>query len=309
MRLSLKNMTRLAHLTRRWDPYRTPLAYRFGQRLLGILCSRKGKEKPSGRVVMPYDKGLINVDLSTKMGYKIMFHGYHDAEMARLIRHVTPPGATCIDVGANIGAYTLVMAFATGPTGRVIAVEPNPEVASELRANLALNRLDNVAVVEAALTNKDGEAALYTCGEDAPNTMVSSLKSSHLTQREVRVKTLTGRTLQDAHNITRCDLIKVDVLGGEMAMLEELSPLIEQCRPSLFVEHRRPTWEGFGRRIEEAVEFTRALNYESYVVKEGLTRPLEDKAPDICNLFCVPAKERAHIPGLADKDKGPAATT
>ena len=100
---------------------------------------------------------------------------------------------------------------------------------------------------------------------------------------------------------------EIDALGGEMLMLEQLSGLIEQCRPGLFVEYRRVTWERFGRRIEEAVEFTRALDYELYVVREGLTRPLEDKVPDICNLFCVPALKQSEIPGPADEAKRPAA--
>jgi len=287
MKPSLKNLAKLAYVTRRWDRYRRPVAHWFGRWLVGFLCGGRGR-RPVGRLVMPYDRGMINVDVGTEVGYKIMFFGYHDAELARLIAHATSPGSTCIDVGANIGAYTLVMAFSAGREGRVIALEPNPEVASALLENIALNSLSNVEVVRAAVADSDGETVLYSYEPDAPNRMVSSLRPSPLAHRRVTVRAVSGRSLLETLNITSCDVIKIDAMGADLMVLRELSELIELHRPRLFVEYRRRAWSRFGADFSEALRLFRSWDYTLYVVARGLTRPFTDRVPDACNLLCIP---------------------
>lgn len=257
--------------------------------LLKALCHPR-KRRPALPLVMPYDKGLICVNLATEIGYKIIFHGYHDPAMAKVLRHITRPGHTCIDIGANIGSYTILMAFAAGPGGRVFALEPQPEVAADLLKNVALNRLTNVAVLQAALTERDGETPLFTQAQDATNQMISSLRPGVApNERELTVKTISARTLEQALGDRGCDVIKMDVNGAELLLLREMGGLIARCRPSLIVEFRKPLWERFGTRIEDALELFRSWGYDLYSISKGLTRPLGSGVPDICNLLCVPS--------------------
>ena len=296
VKLSAKGYIRLAHLTRRWDRHKNPIGNHVGRLLLKAFCSAR-KPRPSLPLVMPYDAGFINLNLATEIGYKIMFHGYHDPSMARVLRHVTRPGSACIDLGANIGAYTLIMAFAAGPAGSVIAVEPHPEIAAELSKNLALNRLDNVTVINAALTQEDGETALFSRARDATNRLASSLRpSGGAGERTIPVKTISARVLESALENRSCDVIKIDVNGAEMIVLRELGEMISRRRPCLLVEHRKPFWDAFGARIEDAINLLHKWGYDLYSITKGVTRPLGKEAPEKCNLLCVPSFNSVEIP-------------
>jgi len=294
MKLGVKSMIRLAHWTRRADRHRSPIRYRARRALLKMFCDRK-RHKPVGRIVMPYDRGLMVVDLSTQLGYQVMFDGYHNAEMARIIRNIVHEGDVCLDVGANVGAYALIMAFWAGATGRVIALEPNPPVAERLLENFAINNLDNACVVQAALTGEDGEAEFYTYDPDTRNIQAASLRPMPIAHQKSRVRTISAETLERTENLSHCDLVKIDVTGAELLVLKALSRLIERCRPYLFIEHCGRLWARFDTNVSEAVEMLNAWQYSIFIVKKDRTLPLEGIAPDRCNLFCVPRREAHNI--------------
>jgi FkbM family methyltransferase len=222
-----------------------------------------------------------------------MFDGYHDPELARILKLIVRPGDVCIDIGANVGAYTLVMAFAAGPEGKVIAVEPNPHVADEMRANLALNRLGNVRVVEAALTEEDGETDLFGFDADANNQMVSSLHSYEYAQKKIPVRTITGPTLLKELEITRCNVMKIDCIGAELIAIGQLRRLIEEQCPYMIVDYRVKSWTAFGNTLQDGLDLLQSLGYRIYIADDGMTIPLGDSVPDVCNLFCVPERRRA----------------
>lgn len=298
MHMTRDKIAKLAYLTRRCDRHRNPIAHRLSRWWLRRRCHRK-KHKPTGRFVMPYEGGLICLEVSDKIGYQVMFGGHHDVGMARVLRRLVRPGDICIDIGANIGVHTLIMAFAAGAGGRVIAVEPSPEVVANLRANVALNRLDNVCVIEAAIAEEDGEAAFYTFDADAPNRMVSSLQPYDHATRQSRVRTICGPTLLETAEVTRCEVLKIDCVGAEMVALKGFAGLITQSRPHVFVEYRFRAWDRFGNRIEEAVELLRSHGYLAYIIKDGLTFPLEGSVPDNCNLYGVPVRDATATPAPA----------
>jgi FkbM family methyltransferase len=72
------------------------------------------------------------------------------------------PGDVIVDVGANIGIFTVMASKLVGSRGRIVAIEPNSESAKRLERNIALNRLNNVTVYHAAVTGAPGNVKLYT---------------------------------------------------------------------------------------------------------------------------------------------------
>jgi len=127
-----------------------------------------------------------------------------------------------IDVGANIGAFTLIMARQVGETGRVLAIEPYPFVAERLVENLSLNRMLNVQVVMCALADRSKTATLYVPDPKWPNQGVASLSpvrgSQLVSQIEVQCFTLDD-LLEKLDWTERLDLMKIDVEGHEMSVL------------------------------------------------------------------------------------------
>jgi FkbM family methyltransferase len=289
MPLSTESLVTLAHFTRRWHPRENPALYAVGRFLLRKLCHRRN-HRPTGLVVMPYDRGLFRCNLSDKLGYHVMFHGYHDVALARLLRAIVKPGDVCMDLGANVGAYTLVMAFAAGPAGRVIAVEPNPTVAAELRANVSLNALMNVDLIQAAVAPHDGEMPFFLPDDRADNLMTSSASQTSRARREATVKAVSGRTLEAALKGAALRAAKIDCIGSEVTVLEQLAGVIERDKPYLFIDYRLRAWRLFGRRPEEAVDMLRSLGYDVYVAREGVVLPLDGApVPDKCNIVGVPS--------------------
>jgi FkbM family methyltransferase len=281
------NMLRLARLTRPFFRYRTPVIHRLLKWLVRLLCppARPGRGR---QLVAPFDGGLIHVDTSSSLEYHILFRGSHEPEIVNLIRQVVRPGDICFDVGANVGFHTLLLARQVGPSGRVIALEPHPDVGRRLLENVALNRLDQVTVVPAALSDRDGAADFFSFGEAAFHQGISSLLPDDEATRKIQVRTISGQTLLRAFPVARCDFLKIDVEGVESVVLAQLSGLIERYRPAIICEYRRQHWAKFGHTLEEVRERLHKLGYRLYVIRKNATQPLIGEAPESCELFCVP---------------------
>ena len=284
---SAKHALKLARFTRRYSRHGTPLRYRFAR----WLVKRRYSEYDSGpgvQLVVDYDEGQIQVDTPSKIEHTILFHGYHEPEMARLIKRLVRPGHTCLDVGANVGTHTLLMAFAAGAAGRVISLEPHPDLRQRLAENVALNGLDSVTLVPAALSDADGEATLYTFADDMFNRGCSSLRPTVETKCEMTIRTLTGRTLTAQAQIDRCDLIKIDVEGHELVALRQLADLIELHRPVLLFEYGVNYWQAHDAALADALALARGWGYVLFTVKDDVTCPLVEDPTSNCDILCVP---------------------
>lgn len=93
--------------------------------------------------------------------------GFWEAWITLAFLATVRPGWACVDVGANIGYYTLLMADRAGPAGRVLAVEPNPRMADLIRRSAALNGYATVEIAECAATHASGAARLWIKREAA----------------------------------------------------------------------------------------------------------------------------------------------
>jgi FkbM family methyltransferase len=92
---------------------------------------------------------------------KLILYGAFEQREIDLLCSFVRPGDVALDVGANIGLYSLALSRAVGPEGRVIAVEPDPDNLKLLRRNLARNGCANVIVVDQALGDRTGVVNLY----------------------------------------------------------------------------------------------------------------------------------------------------
>lgn len=283
-----QNLLRMARITRPYFRRRTPVISRLLKGVLRLLCP---PDKPGHgkHLIAEVDGGLIHIDTASSMDYHLLFRGCHEPEIVNLIRHRVRPGDVCLDIGANVGSHALVMARAVGPGGRVIAVEPHPVVCRRLLENLALNRMEQVTVIQAAFSDRDGTADFFGFPEDAFHQGVSSLLPDDQATRKMTVRTICGATLMREHRLSRCDLVKIDAEGVESVVLTQLAGLIDAHRPAIICEYRKANWDKFGHSLEKEVQRLRALNYLLYVIRRDVTCPLELPVPDSCELFAVPA--------------------
>jgi FkbM family methyltransferase len=247
------------------------------------------------RTVIDYDRGLINVDTSSLAEYKILFLNHCEPAITSLIKYIVKPGDLCLDIGANVGAVTLVMSFATGRKGKVVAIEPHPRMVERLRANVELNRLDNISIMPVALSDTAGRAVLYAAEEGYFHQGRSSLKPSKDINREITVEKITGEMLQGEIGDQLCKFIKIDVEGHDFIVLKELEFIIKKHRPHLILEYHRDRWKDHNCDIQQAIEFISICDYRIYFVKHDLVFPFETEVPDSCDLFCSPKINKSQI--------------
>jgi FkbM family methyltransferase len=164
-------------------------------------------------------------DIETGAGLKLRCHiGDNATEMRMLSRperlltqiaRITEPlapGDTFVDLGANVGVFSLYAAKAAGPQGCVLAIEPSPTMLERLRFNLAANGFRNVRIAPVAVGEARGEATFHTLPDAHGSASLLKLPGS-AAQMTVPVETLLA--LLQAHGIEQVDAMKVDIEGYE----------------------------------------------------------------------------------------------
>lgn len=182
-----------------------------------------------------------------------------------------PRGGTFVDVGANWGYFTLVAAHAVGPEGRVVALEPDPRMAAELRGNVARNGIRHVTVLETAAAEGAGEAVLSGWAEADRNRGVSSLVAPPAGDAaSFAVRTAALDEVMDAQGVRHADLVKVDVEGAEELVLRGMIRGLAEGRYRRVLLELHPTQHPDPARLGTTVyETMSAAGYTGEWVETG----------------------------------------
>jgi FkbM family methyltransferase len=179
--------------------------------------------------------GVLRLFYRERIGLSTLLEGpFEEAEVRALCAQVSP-GSCVIDVGANVGVFTVPLARAASRSGLVIAVEPMLENVERLKANLALNDLDNVAIEPSAAGKTDGTTRLVVAGDPAYASTERRLsRDSGEGSIAVRERRLDNLWSERGH--PHVTAVKIDVEGAELDVLRGGATLIEQCRPPILLE-------------------------------------------------------------------------
>ena len=205
-----------------------------------------------GRLLVPAE------DLSLMP--ELVARGTYDVPFTAFVQQHIRPGDVAIDVGANVGLFTLLLAHQVAERGRVVAYEPNPQLVAILRDNVAMNWLaDRVEVVPRAASAAAGSARLQASRRFQ---MLSTIRTEEDALRS-GARTDTVETIDvraeplDAQigRFERIDLVKVDVEGAEEQVFAGMSGLLasgvvrrvcfEMIRPSIGAD-----WDRFAGRLK-----------------------------------------------------------
>jgi FkbM family methyltransferase len=168
---------------------------------------------------------------------------YFDQRERDLLAGRIREGFRFIDIGANIGAYSLFVAAKAGPGARILAVEPQPDVFARLAFNIAQNPFGTVKAIACALADKPGELTLFLDPANKGESSVRILRSS--TGATVKVPATTLLALLQSEGYERLDAVKLDVEGAEDLILEPfLRDAPEALWPSfIIIEDSRERWQ------------------------------------------------------------------
>lgn len=183
-------------------------------------------------------------------------------------------GDVCVDVGAEYGLYTVTLAAITGPTGRVVAVEPHPSLSRWLNLVTRTLRIESVTHVEAALSDRPGSTELSVprrnflpvhgrgyvlsgASNDGPNSEFQS--SRHST---VRMETLDemcrSNRLDDVH------FVKADVEGAELAVLQGGLGVLRRSRPTVLLEIEQRHLDRYDRTVDDILDLLGTEGYSMH---------------------------------------------
>jgi FkbM family methyltransferase len=184
-----------------------------------------GNETSLCRVLGRYKMFVDTADAS--LSAHLLLDGYWKMWTTEAMLYHLKPGDIAVDIGANLGYFTLLMADIVGPAGRVHAFEPNPSIAARLERSVAINGFGGMtSVYRLGLADRGGEAGLAaTPGEP---------KNAHLVDRppvdgDDAVPMVAVQRL-DTLGIAP-DVIKFDIEGGEEAAWRGLAGVLAQRRP------------------------------------------------------------------------------
>lgn len=184
------------------------------------------------QVLLPW-KLPLRIRPAENIGHAVWTTGAYELVVSETFWRLLDPGETALDVGANIGYHTSILALRAGPAGRVWAFEPHPEIFGDLSGNVvgwsADRRVAPVELRQLALSSQPGEAQLHVGGEFEQNRGTASL--AHGDGAGGRCITVPLARLDDVLPLaTKAGVMKVDVEGHELGVLEGA--------PSLFGEQR-----------------------------------------------------------------------
>jgi FkbM family methyltransferase len=229
-----------------------------------------------------YDgSGVIHVALGDYLQQQIFFDGYYERPLVEWLKRTLKSDDVFWDVGANIGAITLVAARLCR---RVVAFEPDPRSLAQLRENVAANGLTNVDILAGALGSEAGTATLYQAAHS--NTGMTSLvrgRSEVVAEQPVQV--LRADDFVASHPDLSPTVMKVDVEGAEHLVLGGASRLLAQGRLRAIVfedrhdEQTRPMNHEVVARLQEADYRVEPFALSDLQAHDG-----------ICNFLAMPGR-------------------
>jgi FkbM family methyltransferase len=179
-----------------------------------------------------------------------------------------------VDAGANEGLYSLFASKCVGASGSVHSFEPSQREFHRLGCNIQLNGLKNVHAVQAALADTPGEMELNIASQPhaGQNTLGKLIYQVPL-ERTERVSAQTLDAFAAASGLSRLDVVKLDVEGAELRVLEGSRKVLREMRPVILFEASDDALRAQSGSLAELLEFLRSQDYRIYAFDDRTGAP------------------------------------
>jgi FkbM family methyltransferase len=188
----------------------------------------------------------------------------HEPLETDIVKKETKRGYTVLDIGANIGYYTLIFSKLVGENGKVFAFEPDPENFTLLEKNIKMNNCSNVTLVKKAVSNRNGKERLYISEKNKGD---HRLYNSHDNREYVEVETI--RLDDYFKDFGKIDFIKIDIQGSEGALISGAPILIKKNKNlKILTEYWPLGLRRFGTEPQEYLKFLVKNGFKMYDIME-----------------------------------------
>ena len=281
----------LASLSTDSNPFRNGLRSllmhlpsRPAEQLYGAICGTgKRLKAPTSALIVTLRNGTrMSLSLQDGMQRNLYYTGVWETACVKCLEPYVTKGTVFIDIGANIGFYSLWAAARCGTTGQVFSIEPNPSTLAFLKTNVGLNtKSAPIQIIEAALSDTDSvltfEFNLGSLGMGHIQRENEKGAVTKQTQVEVQARSL-GSLLTEFPRMREAGVMKMDAEGAEGLILNAVKDY--PLPPIVLIEVEDRHLEHYGTTGKAIIELMAARGYQvREVLSNGSTRNLSSPHP------------------------------
>ena len=191
---------------------------------------------PTKEVVTLHDGIRMELVLNEYVQSQLYLFGAFEPVTVKVLKRLVKSGDTVLDIGANVGYISLVLAKCVGNSGKVFSFEPDSKNFASLKRNLALNADCNIEPIAKAVSDSHQPIRLYHAKFDFNAGAHSMLPSEKHSSDFVEIEATTIDEFVTSHGLKKVDVIKIDIEGAEMKAFNGMTETLRNSRPLIVCE-------------------------------------------------------------------------
>lgn len=267
------------------------------KKIFNLLRGHKLKLFYPVRIVNNFIFSLLKPDFTNVQGHKMFLDSKDSLELSvkevyeslqtELAKKEIKKGDVVLDIGANIGYFTLIFAKLVGENGKVFAFEPDPGNFSLLEKNVKINNYQNVTLIQKAVSNKTGKAKLYIW----KNTLGPKIYDSPDSHQYIEIESIRLDDYFKNYN-GKIDFIKMDIEGAEGGATQGMTSLLQQNKNIKIISEFWPAGlEEFGVGPEEYLKLLIGQGFKLYNLNQQKKKIEQVNITELLEI--CPKKEKA----------------
>ena len=231
--------------------------------------------------------------LGPKDSLQLSINGIYEELETEIVKKEVKNGDVVLDIGANIGYYTLIFAKLVGCNGKIFAFEPEPFNYDLLQKNIKINNYDNVTTEQKAVGNENDVIKLYL--SKIRTGMHRIYKSKYTNDEFINVDIVKlDDYFKDSEFFNKINFIKMDVEGSEFGVLKGLTQILQNNDVKILAEFIPDSIREFGFNPKDFISFLHSFKYKIYCTDDESKKTIflndyeeiMSKFPHGTNLFC-----------------------
>ncbi len=260
------------------------------------MLSKIGSGIRSEFVIIEGQKIFLDKEDSLMLSIK---NKEHESVEIKCLKQIIKKGDNILDLGANIGVYTLIFAKLVGKSGHVFAFEPEPSNFELLSKNVKENNHENVTLVQKAVSDKNGKVDLYVSKR---NLASHRIFDSEEKRKSMEIDVITLDTYFEKFK-KPINFIKMDVEGAEGATLLGASKIINNSKDLVIMMEYFPKWiKKYGMNPEEILKSLIDKNFKLFHIShitrkvfpiniKNFVKDYNEQKKNYANVLCIKGKE------------------
>lgn len=207
-----------------------------------------------------YNSFTVNLNLNDWIQQQVYFLGEYEKPEISFINKILSEGDVFIDIGANIGLFTINASRTVGKKGTVISFEAFSSNFFKLKKHVEINHLTNVNLEHLAISDTEKTLEIYLNNKDQNLGMASSYLEYFDTIEKIKATSLDIYTKEKA--LEKINFIKIDIEGGEYDALSGMKNVLMNYKPILLIEINRETLSKIGKSEKDLIELLESCTYQ-----------------------------------------------